>query len=60
MSITIAIIMLHNCGNIFFTSSEVAFDLTFHNGSPNCDKMDGFSEGVEFSVNLGMVGTGFP
>ena len=28
----------------------MAFDLTFHNGSPNCDKMDDFSEGVEFSV----------
>ena len=28
----------------------MAFDLTFHNGSPDCDKMDGFSEGVKFSI----------
>ena len=40
---------IHNYGYVF-TSREVAFDLTFCFGSPNCDEIDSFSEGVEFSV----------
>ena len=28
----------------------MAFDLTFHFESPNCDEIDSFSEGMEFSV----------
>ena len=30
--------------------SEVAFDLTFHFESPDCDEIEDFSEGVELSV----------
>ena len=40
---------IHNYDSIFFTSSEVAFDMTFHFES-NCDEIDGFSEGMELSI----------